>query len=106
MFVANSHLKLMQSFVTAPQMHIAALKNPAMRGGPFINYDANKVPEIRKLLEKTVKEQTLVLNFAAAVQSLTQGAFRPERFGLRAFRSPHHTASAAALLPSAWTTVL
>ena len=33
---------------------------------------------------------------AAAVQSLAAGWFRPERFGIRAFRSPHHTASAAA----------
>src|SRR5260221_1008913 len=35
---------------------------------------------------------------AAAVQSLAAGLFRPERFGLRAFRSPHHTASAVALV--------
>lgn len=71
MFVANSHLRIMQSFVNTPQMHIAALKNPAMRGGPFINYDVSKVPEIRRLLEKTVKEQTHILNLAAAVQSLS-----------------------------------
>ena len=71
MFVANSHLKLMQSFVTAPQVHMAALKNPAMRGGPFINCDASKVPEIKALLEKTVKEQAHILEFAAGVQSLS-----------------------------------
>ncbi len=35
---------------------------------------------------------------AAAVQSLASGAFQPERFGLRTFRSPHHTASAVALV--------
>ena len=35
---------------------------------------------------------------AAAVQSLGTGAFRPERFGVRAFRAPHHTASAVALV--------
>lgn len=35
---------------------------------------------------------------AAAVQSLASGAFRPERFGVRPFRSPHHTASAVALV--------
>jgi magnesium chelatase family protein len=32
------------------------------------------------------------------VQSLASGFFRPERFGLRPFRSPHHSASAAALV--------
>jgi magnesium chelatase family protein len=35
---------------------------------------------------------------AAAVQSLASGVFHPERFGLRTFRSPHHTASAVALV--------
>jgi magnesium chelatase family protein len=35
---------------------------------------------------------------AAAIQSLASGVFRPERFGMRAFRSPHHTASAVALV--------
>ena len=34
MFIANSHLKIMQSFASAPQVHVAALKNPAMRGVP------------------------------------------------------------------------
>jgi magnesium chelatase family protein len=35
---------------------------------------------------------------AAAVQSIASSAFRPELFGVRAFRSPHHTASAVALV--------
>src|SRR5258708_3019788 len=37
----------MQSFVSAPQIPVAALKNPAIRGGPFINRDADRVPEIK-----------------------------------------------------------
>jgi magnesium chelatase family protein len=35
---------------------------------------------------------------AAAVQSLASGIFVPERYGVRPFRSPHHTASAVALV--------
>jgi magnesium chelatase family protein len=35
---------------------------------------------------------------AAAVQSLASSGFRAERFGVRALRSPHHTASAVALV--------
>src|SRR5262245_65066880 len=44
MYIANSHLKIMQSFVSAPQVHVSALKNPAMIGGSFINYDPSKAP--------------------------------------------------------------
>ena len=36
MFIANSHLKIMQSFVNTPQIHVAALKNPGpLYGVPF-----------------------------------------------------------------------
>ena len=70
MYVANSHLKMMQSFVSAPQMHVAALKNPAMLGGPFINHDPSRVDEIKVLVERTTREQAHMLKFAAAVQEL------------------------------------
>src|SRR5215216_2152733 len=36
-YMANSHLKIMQSFISAPKIHASALKNPAMIGGPFID---------------------------------------------------------------------
>src|SRR5919108_5428601 len=59
MYIANSHLKIMQSFVSAPQVHVSALKNPAMTGGPFINYDPSKVPDIKRLIDKTLTEQKI-----------------------------------------------
>src|SRR3954470_24775390 len=67
MYVANSHLKIMQSFVNAPQMHVMAQKNPAMRGGPFINYGPDRVPDIRAIMESTVKKSGPLLELAAAV---------------------------------------
>ena len=70
MFVANLHLKIMQSFVNAPQLHILALKNPAMLGGPFINYDASKAGAIKALIDKTTREQRHLLEFADAVKQL------------------------------------
>jgi len=70
MFIANMHLKIMQSFVVAPQIHVAALKNPAMRGGPFINYGADKAAGVKALMERTVRESAPLLELAAAVQRL------------------------------------
>lgn len=70
MYIANSHVQVMQSFIAAPQTHIAALKNPAMVGGPFINYDAGKVPAVKALLERTLREQRHMLEFATAVKAL------------------------------------
>jgi L-ascorbate metabolism protein UlaG (beta-lactamase superfamily) len=70
MYVANLHLKLMESFIVTPQVHVSALKNPANLGGPFIDYDATKVPEIKALREKTLKENQHMLAFADAVKTL------------------------------------
>lgn len=70
MYVANSHLKIMQSFVASPQLHVAALKNPANLGGPFINHGTDKANEIKALLERTQKQQAHVIEFAEAIKTL------------------------------------
>ena len=69
MFTANWHMKIMQSFVSSPQVHIAALKNPAMLGGPFLNYDASRVPDINNLMKTTSKLCAPLLGFADAVKA-------------------------------------
>ena len=72
MYIANWHLKIMESFIASPQIHVSAHKNPAMLGGPFINYGLERVPDIKKLLEKTTSEQAHMLKFAEAVKTLNQ----------------------------------
>jgi L-ascorbate metabolism protein UlaG (beta-lactamase superfamily) len=70
MFLANSHLKIMRSFVASPQVHMKAVKNPLMAGGPFIDYDAARVEEIKELLERTEKEQANMVQLAEAIKTL------------------------------------
>ncbi len=70
MYIANSHLKIMRSFVSNPQVHVSALKNPAMIGGPFINYPASRGDEIKSLMETTIKEQANLLELAEAIKAL------------------------------------
>ena len=72
MNIANSHLKIMKSYVAAPQIHANAVKNPAMLGGPFIDYEGGRVEEIRKLIAKVEKEQAHMLAFAESVRSLDE----------------------------------
>ena len=72
MYIANLHVKTMQSFLAAPQAHIAALKNPAMAGGPFIHYDESRVGEVKSLLDRTMKEQAHMLKLAAAIKELDE----------------------------------
>ena len=71
MYLANSHLKIMRSFIAAPQVQ-AALRDPAMRGGPFISCGADRVDDIRALLARTEKEQADMLELARAIQTLDE----------------------------------
>jgi len=72
MYMANSHLKIMQSFLSNPQMHVTALKNPAMIGGPFINYPASRSGEIRKLMDETTRGHSRMVRLAEAIKSLNE----------------------------------
>jgi L-ascorbate metabolism protein UlaG (beta-lactamase superfamily) len=72
MNIANSHVKKMQSYVAAPQLHADAVKNPAMLGGPFIDYQGGRVKEIKALLDSTIKDQAHLLKFAESVKALDQ----------------------------------
>src|SRR5215216_759895 len=70
MHIANSHLKIMNSYVMSPDVHAAAVKNPAMRGGPFIDYQGKRVDEINELMLKTQSEQAHMVRLAEAIKSL------------------------------------
>src|SRR6185295_11327140 len=70
MNIVGRHLKIMESYVKTPQVHAAAVKNPAMLGGPFIDYKEPRVPQIRDLIERTKQERGHLLELAAAIQQL------------------------------------
>ena len=72
MNIANAHLKIMKSYVMAPHIHASANKNPAMRGGPFIDYDGKRVDEIKSLMERTQKEQTEKIKFAESIVKVNE----------------------------------
>jgi len=72
MNIVDRHLKIMQSYVQSPQVHAAAVKNPAMLGGPFIDYDGKRVDEIQALIDKTKREQAQMIAFSEAIKQLDQ----------------------------------
>jgi len=62
--IAERHLRIMESYVQNPQIHLQAVKDPKLLGGPFIDLDGQKVEEIKNLISQTKKdcEQLLLLN--------------------------------------------
>jgi len=70
MFLINLHVKIMESFIAAPDVHVAAVKNPRLAGGPFMQHPPSRVSEVRALLERTLKEQTTLVEVARAIAAL------------------------------------
>ncbi len=70
MNVAHRHLEIMDSFISFPEFHEEAVRNPKMRGGPFMELPASRLGDVQSLREKTLYLQDDLIQFAAAVARL------------------------------------
>src|ERR1700739_4420295 len=55
--ITERHMKIMNSYISEPQVHASAVRNPKMLGGPFIDYEGKRVDEIKALRERTKQER-------------------------------------------------
>ena len=79
MNIVDRHLKIMQSYVQSPQVHAAAVKNPAMLGGPFIDYDGKRVDEIQALIDDWQDGRMTLAETGSTIRhAITQGTWPAE----------------------------
>jgi hypothetical protein len=79
MYMANWHLKIMESFVSNPQAHVSALKRPEMVGGPFVDCRPDRAPAVNELIRRFKKEQGAMIRLASAIKELDQKLLREAR---------------------------
>jgi L-ascorbate metabolism protein UlaG (beta-lactamase superfamily) len=70
MNVKGRHMKIMNSYIQSPKIHAAAVLNPKMLGGPFMDYKEVRLADIRSLREQTMIRQSESLKFADAILEL------------------------------------
>ncbi|GAA0188787.1 MBL fold metallo-hydrolase [Fulvivirga kasyanovii] len=70
MNITGRHLKIMNSYIQAPQIHAAAVRNPKMLGGPFMDYGGGRVDEVKALRDKTLDKQARLIEFSNAIKEL------------------------------------
>lgn len=68
--ITERHMKIMDSYINAPQVHANAAKNPKMLGGPFIDLGGKRVDEVRALRDRIKRERAPLFELSAALQSL------------------------------------
>jgi L-ascorbate metabolism protein UlaG (beta-lactamase superfamily) len=70
--IKERHIKIMDSYIRNPQIHAAAVSNPKMLGGPFIDYEGKRVDEIQALRDNTMTECADLLELCEAISQLTR----------------------------------
>ncbi|MCX6319463.1 MAG: MBL fold metallo-hydrolase [Bacteroidetes bacterium] len=70
--IKERHLRIMNSYIQNPQLHAEAVKNPKMLGGPFIDYNGQRVDEITKLRDQTQERCGELLKLCDAINRLNE----------------------------------
>src|SRR5215471_17907291 len=68
--ITGRHLKIMESYISAPDLHANAVKNPKMLGGPFIDYNGERVDEIEALRCRTLTDRAHLIELSNALSEL------------------------------------
>jgi L-ascorbate metabolism protein UlaG (beta-lactamase superfamily) len=69
MNISFRYLPLLQSFVSNPAVHIAAMKDPKLFGGPFVQLPAAAAPQVKELISTTRQCFGRLLQLAGDVKS-------------------------------------
>ena len=68
--LTERHLKMMDSYIESPESHQAAVANPALVGGPFMDFECNRVEEVKELRRRTLSEQARQIELSKAIDEL------------------------------------
>jgi L-ascorbate metabolism protein UlaG (beta-lactamase superfamily) len=68
--ITERHLKIMTSYINAPQVHEKAVLNPKMLGGPFVDLKGQRVNEVRALRDSVNKDRADLIELSTAIGSL------------------------------------
>ena len=68
--VINRHLSIIQSYISAPDVHAQAVLSPKLRGGPFMDFSGGRIEEVKVLLKETLQKQSKLIELAKAIQEL------------------------------------
>lgn len=68
--LTERHLRIMDSYIESPETHRAAAQNPVLLGGPFMDFDRNRVDEVRRLRDNTLRERACLIRMSRALAEL------------------------------------
>jgi L-ascorbate metabolism protein UlaG (beta-lactamase superfamily) len=70
--IKNRYLPILRSYVEDRDLHVEAVANSAMRGGPFVDLPDDRTADAQVLLNNTEAECAAQLDFANALEQLSR----------------------------------
>jgi L-ascorbate metabolism protein UlaG (beta-lactamase superfamily) len=70
--ITERHFRIMDSYVTAPDAHASAVKNPALLGGPFMDYPVDRSSDVHRLKEETKRSRKNLVDLSCAIAQLDE----------------------------------
>ena len=68
--LTERHLKIIESYIESPETHEAAVKDPKLLGGPFMDLRQRRVEDVRKLRERTLRERSHLISLSRDIEAL------------------------------------
>jgi L-ascorbate metabolism protein UlaG (beta-lactamase superfamily) len=68
--VTERHVRIMDSYIESPETHAAAVKNPALLGGPFMDFEGERVEDVEELRRRTLEERPKLVQLSRALAAL------------------------------------
>lgn len=80
------YIPIIDSYLSDPQAHADAVRDPKMLGGPFMDLDGEKVEEVLQLKKDILKYNNLSINFSDAIKALDRLlSYEAKGYGLEGF---------------------
>ena len=70
--VTERHLRIMDSYLSNPEAHAAAVANPKLLGGPFMDFTGDRTVDVARLRDRTVTGRASLLTLSRAIAELDQ----------------------------------
>jgi len=68
--MTERHLKIIDSYIEAPETHEAAVKDPRLLGGPFMDLQQRRVEDVKRLRERMLRERGHLVTLSHAIEQL------------------------------------
>jgi L-ascorbate metabolism protein UlaG (beta-lactamase superfamily) len=68
--LTERHLQIIESYIECPEAHEAAVQDPKLIGGPYMDLGRNRLEDVKALRDRTLQERKDLIELSRAIERL------------------------------------